>query len=166
MCLSALQQFLLPRSIGYGLKAPNPVFKYLNASVVLPSDGSIHFLPYNANASFASGASSSQTVARCRPNLGTCKWSSAQLRSYVRQRLAVHRQVVAVGAAGREEKILAADRLIAGELKRLGYTAKMLVPRWEELPPQLSDGPARILRSELRTEERRLRGSRSQQRQR
>ncbi len=55
----------------------------------------------------------------------------------------------------REAKVLAADRLVVEELKRLGYTARMIIPRWEGLPPKLNDWPARIVRKELREEEHR-----------
>ena len=143
-------QFLLPATIGYGCKGEGCCFRFLNTTVLTLPNGCPRFLPYNANATFALGQAHRQTVARIRPKLGGIGWSSGQLRQYVRQKLAVHRQIVHPQVPAADCYLEEADRLMVGELRRLGYSDRALLARWEELPPMLNDRAVHRIRAELR----------------
>lgn len=148
-CLSMWQQLYLPPEIGMSIKGSGQNFRFLN-SVVLTSEHEVALLPFNINAEFAVGTQPDQETARIQPALGNVSWSSARMRSYVRQRLAVHRHLVPVGSASGDMALQAADWLVALELGRLGYSQRAIEARWNELPPLLNDPPSVAVREKLR----------------
>ncbi len=132
------------------------MFRYLNAVVQSVGDSAV-FTPYNPNAPWVAGLVPQQEAARIRPNLGTGGWNTAQVRGYIRQKLATHRQVTRseVGYSG--EVLYQADRTLALELRKLGYPLKQVLSIWQAIPPKLMDNAVRRLRDEMRGEYRSLR---------
>lgn len=96
------------------------------------------------------GISDTQAVARIPPNLGSTGWAKGQIRSYVRQRMAVTRQIIKGRTAEDRHATLVADTLLALELIRLGYGAGKIVKAWETIAPEKTDDAVRELRTQLR----------------
>jgi len=138
-CLTLFQQRLLPEEVGYGVKGSGWCFRFLQAVLIFRGHD-VMSIPFNPNAPFALGEDQNQAVARIRPVLGFADWSQANLRSYIRQKLATNRQATGGGSEEERETMLSgADWLIATELHRLGYSWRSLNKVWAALQPAKSD---------------------------
>ena len=147
---AAYQQHLMPEHIGYGVKGEGPVFRLLQ-SVVDLRHSAPRLYPYNPNVLFALGQESEQVVVRCRPNVGYGQWTHAGLTSYVRQRMASHRQVVRGTSAWEFEALVTADAAVAAELLRLNYSVESLRRIWCGIPPERQDRAAVAVREALKS---------------
>ena len=151
MCCFLHMQALLPEGIGYEYKGGFPAYKFLQTALHFQGP-EIFLYPYNPNIAFIEGPSDGQEVTRCRPALGTQSWSHGQLRSYIRQRMATHRQVAPGDTPQARTVVVEADKLMVKELMRLGYSSTRLHRVWAALPPAKADLQARIVRQELKKE--------------
>lgn len=124
------------------------------------SGPSVAVLPFNAKISFARGQSDKQEVARICPYLGGNGRPFDRLRSFIRQKLAGHRQIMRpTEGLGIWEQVEECDFLVVAELTRLGYPLKWVDKALSGLPPVKNDVAVKGIRSRVRVAIRELRGA-------
>jgi len=150
-CLERFSQRLLPPEIGYGRKSFSDEYRFLNCYFYYFGDG-VLVTPHNANIAYTLGIDSDQAVGRITPNLGTVKWPFAMIRAYLRQKFAVHRQILMPvdDVSSRWALISQWDWLACVEMARKGYSWKDLLKVMRAFPPAKNDTSANQVRAALR----------------
>ena len=154
-CLQVLAQRLLPPEIGYSRKSVTDAYRFLNIFLHFYGAG-VFATPFNANHGYAIGSSNVQEVGRIPPNLGAVRWPRTMVRAYIRQKFAVHRQILSPSpdADLRQAAVEYWDLAACREVIRKRYTKGELIKILASFPPLKNDSAVSAVRTVLRSEAR------------